>query len=125
MKVTQAAIKRLKDQASRKRNKKRLNAGGITLDTVLSTCAAHFNEAIEDIQDASRKEELVQARQYYCWLAVHHTGYDLADISAKINRVKTSVIHAIKSINNEIEAGNTEVCEHLLTLQKSLLKQLL
>jgi chromosomal replication initiation ATPase DnaA len=120
MKVTQAAINRLKDQTNRKRNKKRLRTGGLTLDSILHLCTTHFNIPAEDIQGASRKEELVQVRHCYCWLAIHHTGYNLPEISAKINREQTAVIWALKSINSQIEAGNIEVCSHLLALQNAL-----
>lgn len=63
---------------------------------------------MEDLTSKSRKGKLVYCRQVYCWVARYKTDQHLRQIGIPIQRHHTSVIHAIRSVDDGIASGWNE-----------------
>ena len=76
----------------------------ITIDYIQKVVCDHFGLTVETINSATRRREIVQARQLIMYLAKKYTKYSLATIGMHCgNKDHATVLHACKTINNLIE----------------------
>lgn len=74
----------------------------ITIDQIINTCAGVFNVEPVDILGKSRKSEIVKARQAAISLSRHYTKTTLKKIGEHFGRDHTTVIHALRVVNNSV-----------------------
>lgn len=80
----------------------------ITIEDIINTVSEHFNISTALIRSASRKREVVQARQVAMFLAKTHTELSSARIGSYIgNRDHATVLHACKLIKDLKEVDKT------------------
>ncbi|MDR0940247.1 MAG: chromosomal replication initiator protein DnaA [Mediterranea sp.] len=80
----------------------------VTVDDILRTVCAHFGLDLAAIHAKSRKREVVQARQVAMYLAQRKTDFSTAKIGKLIgNRDHATVIHACKTVKNQLEVDKT------------------
>jgi chromosomal replication initiator protein len=73
----------------------------ITVDDILNAVCKHFSVDISTIHTASRKREVVQARQIAMYLAKINTDFSTGKIGTLIgNRDHATVLHACRTIKN-------------------------
>lgn len=95
--------KRVIGQAIRKLEKKKL-----TVDSISEIVCKHFNIKTELLQTASRKREIVQARQVAMYLSKLHTELSLAQIGSVIGKKNhATVLHACKTVKDQIEVDKS------------------
>lgn len=95
--------RRVIGQAIRKIEKKKL-----TVDAISDIVCKHFNIKTELLQTASRKREIVQARQVAMYLSKLHTEMSLAQIGSVIGkRNHATVLHACKTVKDQIEVDKS------------------
>ena len=97
------------------------NAKSINIETIQNIVAAYFNLNIHEMLSARRSRSLARPRQIAMYLAKQHTTNSLPDIGRKFsNRDHTTVIHAVKKIDelmkkdNEIKQNITEIKKRIL-----------
>jgi chromosomal replication initiator protein DnaA len=91
--------KRVIGQAIRKIEKKKL-----TVDSISDIVCKHFNIKTELLQTASRKREIVQARQVAMYLSKIYTEMSLAQIGSVIGKKNhATVLHACKTVKDQLE----------------------
>ncbi|MDR0893840.1 MAG: chromosomal replication initiator protein DnaA [Prevotellaceae bacterium] len=85
----------------------------ITVDDIINAVCKHFSLDIAAIHTASRKREMVQARQIAMYLAKNNTDLSTSKIGTLIgNRDHATVLHACRTIKNlrEVDKGlNAEI----------------
>ena len=97
------------------------NNKSINVEFIQNLVAAHFNLNIQELLSARRSRSLARPRQIAMYLAKQHTTNSLPDIGRKFsNRDHTTVIHAVKKINELIKNDN-EIKESVAELKKKLL----
>jgi len=95
--------KRVIGQAIKKIEKKK-----ITVDTIAEVVCKHFNIKNELIHTASRKREIVQARQVTMYLSKQYTEMSLTQIGAVIGKKNhATVLHACKIVKDQIEVDKS------------------
>jgi chromosomal replication initiator protein len=79
-----------------------------SIEKIIKTVCTHFNMDESLIQTASRKREIVLARQIAMYLAKKYTDYSLAHIGAQIGgKDHATVLHSIKAIKDQMETGRS------------------
>ena len=97
------------------------NSKLITVEFIQNTVATHFNLNINEMLSARRSRILARPRQIAMYLAKHHTTNSLPDIGRKFsNRDHTTVIHAVKKID-ELIKKEPEIKEGIIEIRKKLL----
>jgi len=93
----------------------------INVESIQNTVAAHFNLGIQEMLSPRRSRSLARPRQIAMYLAKQYTTNSLPDIGRKFsNRDHTTVIHAVKKIeeliknDNEIKHNITEIKKRLV-----------
>jgi len=95
--------KRVIGQAIRKIEKKKL-----TVDSISEIVCKHFNIKTELLQTASRKREIVQARQVAMYLSKLYTEMSLAQIGSIIGKKNhATVLHACKTVKDQLEVDKS------------------
>ncbi len=93
----------------------------INVEFIQNLVAAHFNLNIQELLSPRRSRSLARPRQIAMYLAKQHTTNSLPDIGRKFaNRDHTTVIHAVKKIDELIKKDN-EIKESVIELKKKLL----
>ncbi len=93
----------------------------ISVEHIQNLVASHFNLNIQELLSPRRSRSLARPRQIAMYLAKQHTTNSLPDIGRKFsNRDHTTVIHAVKKIDELIKKDN-EVKENVINLKKKLL----
>lgn len=101
--VDMALAKRVIGQAIRKIEKKKL-----TVDSISEVVCKHFNIKTELLQTASRKREIVQARQVAMYLSKLYTEMSLAQIGAVIGKKNhATVLHACKTVKDQLQVDKS------------------
>ncbi len=96
------------------------NNKSINVEFIQNLVAAHFNLNIQELLSARRSRSLARPRQIAMYLAKQHTTNSLPDIGRKFsNRDHTTVIHAVKKINELIKNDN-EIKESVAELKKKI-----
>lgn len=94
-----ALARRVIDQAIKKIEKKK-----ITVDTIQDTVCEFYNIKSELIHTASRKRQIVQARQVTMYLSKQYTEMSLAQIGSLIGKKNhATVLHACRTVKEQME----------------------
>jgi len=97
------------------------NNRSINVELIQNLVASHFNLNIKELLSPRRSRSLARPRQIAMYLAKQHTTNSLPDIGRKFsNRDHTTVIHAVKKIN-ELLKNDNDIRESVATLKKKLL----
>jgi len=97
------------------------NNKSINVEFIQNLVASHFNLNIQELLSPRRSRSLARPRQIAMYLAKHHTTNSLPDIGRKFsNRDHTTVIHAVKKIDELIKKDN-EIKQNVIELRKKLL----
>lgn len=90
---------RVIDQAIKKIEKKK-----ITVDSIQNTVCQYYNLSPELIHTASRKRQIVQARQITMYLSKQYTEMSLAQIGSLIGKKNhATVLHACRMVKEQME----------------------
>ena len=93
----------------------------ITVQKIKDTVSEYYNVKKELIQSASRKREIVQARQVTMFFIKKHTELSLSQIGSQVgNRNHATVLHACNTVKNysDVDKGfrsDLEEIERLIT----------
>ena len=97
------------------------NIKTINVEFIQNLVASHFNLNIHELLSPRRSRILARPRQIAMYLAKKHTTNSLPDIGRKFsNRDHTTVIHAVKKIDELIKKDN-EIKQNVIELRKKLL----
>jgi len=97
------------------------NVRSINVEFIQNIVASHFNLNIHELLSPRRPRSLARPRQIAMYLAKHYTTNSLPDIGRKFsNRDHTTVIHAVKKIDELIKNDN-EIKQSINEIKKKLL----
>ena len=92
----------------------------INVEFIQNLVASHFNLNIQELLSPRRSRSLARPRQIAMYLAKQHTTNSLPDIGRKFsNRDHTTVIHAVKKIDELIKKDN-DIRQNIIELKKKL-----
>lgn len=113
--VDLALAKRVIGQAIKKIERKK-----ISVDTISEIVCKHFKIKTELLQTASRKREIVQARQVTMYLSKQYTELSLAQIGSMIGKKNhATVLHACRTVKDQLEVDKT-FRDEIEEIQKSI-----
>jgi len=93
----------------------------INIEFIQNLVASHFNLNIQELLSPRRSRSLARPRQIAMYLAKQHTTNSLPDIGRKFsNRDHTTVIHAVKKIDELLKKDN-DIRESVAALKKKLI----
>jgi len=93
----------------------------LSVESIQNLVASHFNLNIQELLSQRRSRSLARPRQIAMYLAKQYTTNSLPDIGRKFsNRDHTTVIHAVKKIDELIKKDN-EIKESVIEIKKKLL----
>ena len=96
------------------------NNKSVNVELIQNLVAAHFNLNIQELLSPRRSRSLARPRQIAMYLAKQHTTNSLPDIGRKFsNRDHTTVIHAVKKIDELIKKDN-DIRKSVVELKKKL-----
>jgi len=97
------------------------NNKSINVEFIQNLVASHFNLNIQELLSQRRSRSLARPRQIAMYLAKQHTTNSLPDIGRKFsNRDHTTVIHAVKKIDELLKKDN-DIRKNVDELKKKLL----
>tara|TARA_B100000700_G_scaffold331355_1_gene463436 strand:+ start:669 stop:2057 length:1389 start_codon:yes stop_codon:yes gene_type:complete len=97
------------------------NNKSINIELIQNLVASYFNLNIQELLSPRRSRSLARPRQIAMYLAKQHTTNSLPDIGRKFsNRDHTTVIHAVKKIDELIKKDN-EIRQSIVELKKKLI----
>ena len=97
------------------------NNKSINVESIQNIVANHFNLNLQEMLSPRRSRSLARPRQIAMYLAKQHTTNSLPDIGRKFsNRDHTTVIHAVKKIDELIKKDN-EIKQSISEIKKKLL----
>ena len=97
------------------------NKKSIDVEFIINTVSSYFNLTIQEMLSARRSRSLARPRQIAMYLAKQYTTNSLPDIGRKFsNRDHTTVIHAVKKIDELIKKDN-DIRQNISELKKKLL----
>ena len=97
-----------------------LNNNQINVENIQNVVAAHFNLNLAEMLSPRRSRSLARPRQIAMYLAKQHTTNSLPDIGRKFsNRDHTTVIHAVRKIEELIKKDN-EIKQNVNEINKKL-----
>ena len=97
------------------------NNKSINVEHIQNLVASYFNLNIQELLSPRRSRSLARPRQIAMYLAKQHTTNSLPDIGRKFsNRDHTTVIHAVKKIDELIKKDN-DIRQNVIELKKKLL----
>ena len=97
------------------------NNKSINVESIQNLVAQHFNLNIQELLSPRRSRSLARPRQIAMYLAKQYTTNSLPDIGRKFsNRDHTTVIHAVKKIDELIKKDN-DIRQNISELKKKLL----
>ena len=92
----------------------------VTVESIQNLVASHFNLNIQEMLSARRSRSLARPRQMAMYLSKQYTTNSLPDIGRKFsNRDHTTVIHAVKKIDELMKKDN-EIRQHITELKKKI-----
>lgn len=96
----------------------------ITIDDIIRTVCQHYNMDPSAVQTASRKRDVVQARQIAMYLAKQHTELSTSKIGSYIGRKDhATVLHACKTIKAILDVDKSFRAELNEIIEKMKKKQ--
>tara|TARA_B100001245_G_C22869039_1_gene417913 strand:+ start:19 stop:1404 length:1386 start_codon:yes stop_codon:yes gene_type:complete len=97
------------------------NNKSINVESIQNIVASYFNLNIQEMLSPRRSRSLARPRQIAMYLAKQHTTNSLPDIGRKFsNRDHTTVIHAVKKIDELMKKDN-EIRQSVSEIKKRLL----
>ena len=97
------------------------NNKSINVESIQNLVASHFNLNIKEMLSSRRSRSLARPRQIAMYLAKQHTTNSLPDIGRKFsNRDHTTVIHAVKKID-ELIKKDSEIRQSVIEIRKKFL----
>jgi chromosomal replication initiator protein len=97
------------------------NIKSISVESIQNLVASHFNLNIQELLSPRRSRSLARPRQIAMYLAKQYTTNSLPDIGRKFaNRDHTTVIHAVKKIDELIKKDD-EIRQGVSELKKKLI----
>ena len=97
------------------------NNKSANIESIQNIVASHFNLNIQEMLSPRRSRSLARPRQIAMYLAKQYTTNSLPDIGRKFsNRDHTTVIHAVKKIDELIKKDN-EIKQDIIEIKKRLL----
>ena len=97
------------------------NNKSVTVESIQNLVASHFHLTIEELLSPRRSRSLARPRQMAMYLAKQLTTNSLPDIGRKFsNRDHTTVIHAVKKIDELIKKDN-EIRQSVTEIKKKFL----
>jgi len=94
------------------------NNKSINIGSIQNMVAAHFNLNIQEMLSSRRSRSLARPRQIAMYLAKKYTTNSLPEIGRKFsNRDHTTVIHAVKKIEELIKTDN-EIKQSIVDIKK-------
>ena len=97
------------------------NNRSINVESIQNIVALHFNLNIQEMLSPKRSRSLARPRQIAMYLAKQHTTNSLPEIGRKFsNRDHTTVIHAVKKIEELIKKDN-EIKQNIIEIKKKFL----
>jgi len=97
------------------------NHKSIDVEAIQNLVASYFNLNLQEMLSPRRSRVLARPRQIAMYLAKQHTSNSLPDIGRKFsNRDHTTVIHAVKKIDELIKKDN-EIRQNVLEIKKKIL----
>jgi len=100
-----------------------INSGNksINVESIQALVASHFNLNLQEMLSPRRSRSLARPRQIAMYLSKQHTTNSLPDIGRKFsNRDHTTVIHAVKKVDELIKNDN-EIKQNVEEIRKKLL----
>ena len=98
------------------------NHKSIDVESIQNLVASYFNLNLQEMLSARRSRILARPRQIAMYLAKQHTSNSLPDIGRKFsNRDHTTVIHAVKKIEELIRKDN-EIKQNIIEIKKNFSK---
>ena len=92
----------------------------INIETIQNVVASYFNLPVQEMLSARRSRSLARPRQIAMYLVKQYTTKSLPDIGRKFsNRDHTTVIHAVKKID-ELIKKDTEIKQSIIEIKKKL-----
>ena len=76
---------------------------GISIADIKQRVANEFGLRVEDIDSRRRLASLAHPRQVAMFLARKHTNASLQDIGAAFGRDHSTVLHALRNVENKME----------------------
>ena len=96
------------------------NSKSINVESIQNIVASHFNLNIQEMLSPRRSRSLARPRQIAMYLSKHHTTNSLPEIGRRFsNRDHTTVIHAVKKIDELIRKDN-EIKNNIIEIKKKL-----
>ena len=96
------------------------NNKSINVEFIQNIVASHFNLNIQEMLSVRRSRSLARPRQIAMYFAKQHTTNSLPEIGRKFsNRDHTTVIHAVKKINQLIQ-DDENIKRNITEIKKSL-----
>ena len=93
----------------------------ISVESIQNLVASHFNLNLQEMLSPRRSRSLARPRQIAMYLAKQHTTNSLPDIGRKFsNRDHTTVIHAVKKID-ELIKKDSEIKQSVIEIKKKFL----
>ena len=97
------------------------NKKSINVESIQNIVAVYFNLNIQEMLSPRRSRSLARPRQIAMYLAKQYTTSSLPEIGRKFsNRDHTTVIHAVKKIE-ELIKNNNEIKQNIGEIKKKLL----
>ena len=97
------------------------NNKSISVESIQNLVALHFNLNLQEMLSPRRSRSLARPRQIAMYLSKQHTTNSLPDIGRKFsNRDHTTVIHAVKKIDELIKKDN-EIRQSVIEIKKKFL----
>ena len=97
------------------------NNKSVNVETIQNLVASYFNLNLQEMLSPRRSRVLARPRQIAMYLAKQHTTNSLPDIGRKFsNRDHTTVIHAVKKIDELIKKDN-EIRQSVIEIKKKFL----
>ena len=97
------------------------NNKSINVESIQNMVASYFNLNLQEMLSPRRSRSLARPRQIAMYLAKQHTTNSLPDIGRKFsNRDHTTVIHAVKKIDELIKNDN-EIKQSVIEIKKKFL----
>jgi len=100
------------------------NNKSINVESIQKIVASHFNLNLQEMLSPRRSRSLARPRQIAMYLAKQNTTNSLPDIGRKLsNRDHTTVIHAVKKIDELIKNDN-EIRQSVIEIKKKFLSNI-
>ncbi len=85
---------------------------------MIELVAKHFNLSPDELRGVSRKKEFSTARQIAMYLSRETLGCGLAEIAQNFDRDHSTVLHAVRKIDNELQKNESLVRRWVYSLIK-------